>query len=193
MDEGEHRGLGERIESAPILGGLRRRKDTGRAAHRHEGGLVVEDRDGTLVLPHATTQVFTSSPPRTTDDGPGGDARWTFLGEDGTRWATGTIGRAAALAGLCDRAARASAEVRLALAREVLGVGGSVDFGVAAANAHDVLVHPHPPMPWAQVRGIERPADGPVRLRTSTGDALVLPTEEVADLAVLMALVEDRR
>src|SRR5687767_9403630 len=85
VDEGVVVDVGERIESAPILGGLRRRKDTGRAAHRHEGGLVVEDRDGTLVLPHTTTQVFTSSPPGATGAGAEDGARWTFLCRDGAR------------------------------------------------------------------------------------------------------------
>jgi len=186
--------VGERIASAPILGGLRKRKDTGRRAHHHQHGLVVEDKDRTLVLPHDTTRVFTNLPPGSP---PGEDTpdwgRWTFVGRDGARWETGAIDRATPLAQLCDGVAAANAEVRLGLARQRLAAGEAVDFGVAVATALDLLVHGHPLMPWAEVASIDHEAGGPVFLETTTRGAITLHALDVADLAVLLSLIEDRR
>lgn len=195
MDEGALIAVvGPRIDSAPILGGLRRRKDTGRRVHRHQGGLVVEDRDGTLLLPHATTRVFTDLPPGALDGDHAPDAgRWTFVGGDGARWETGAIARSTPLARLCDATAVVNAEVRLGLARERLAAGETIDFGAAVATAHDLLVHGHPLMPWSEVTGIDLEAGGPLRLHTATKGDLVLVALEVADLAVLLSLVGDRR
>ena len=195
MDDRAVAEVGDRIESAPILGGLRKRKDTGRQAHRHQEGLVVEDKDGTVVLPYDSTRVLTTVSPSSLagDDAPD-EARWTFVRHDGARWATGTLKRDARLAVLCDLATRASAEVRLALARQRLAVGETVDFGTAVATAQDVLVHgQQSPLPWSEVTGIEHAAAEPVWLHTATRGELMMPAEEVADLAVLIALVQDRR
>ena len=196
MDEGAaSAAVGARLASASILGGLRRRKDTGRRAHRHAEGLVVEDRDGTVVLPHDSTQVFTTVSPLSLggDDAPD-EARWTFVRHDGARWTSGTIKRDTELAALCDLASRASAEVRLARARQRLAAGEPVDFGAALVTAQDVLVHgEQSPLPWSEVTGIEHTAVEPVWLHTATRSELMMTAEDVADLAVLIALVQDRR
>jgi hypothetical protein len=178
------------------MGGLRKRKDTGRHAHRHQLGLVVEDKDDTVVLPYDGTRVFTQLSPLSTegDEGPVDTVRWTFVGDDGARWATGNLRRDTPLAALCDLAARASAEVRLALARQRLAAGEAIDFGTALATAQDILVHgEQSPLPWSEVTGIEHEAYGPARLHTATRDELMMTAEDVADLAVLIALVQDRR
>jgi hypothetical protein len=187
--------VGGRIESAPILGGLRKRKDTGRRAHRHEAGLVVEDKDGTVALPYVTTQVFaTVSPLSDPGSRPPIDARWTFVRDDGARWSTGTIDRATPLAQLCAGAARASAEIRLVIARERLAAGEPVDFRTALVTAQDVVVHgEQSPLPWSEVTGIEHVADEPAWLHTANRSELMMTAEDVADLAVLIALVQDRR
>jgi len=187
--------VGGRLESAPIMGGLLKRKDTGRQAHRHEGGLVVEDKEGMVVLPYATTQLFTTLSPLSAEgDEPPDDARWTFVRQDGARWKTGTLKRTTPLAALCDRAARFSAEVRLALARERLAAGESVDFGLAVANAQDVLVHgQQSPLPWSAVTSIDHTGYESAWLTTADGEELMLDAADVADLAVLIALVQHRR
>jgi len=194
MDDRAVAEVGSRIESAPIMGGLRKRKDTGRQAHRHQEGLVVEDKDGTVVLPYATTRVFTNLPPGSVEGDETPDwGRWTFVSEDGARWASGALDRPTPLGVLCGVVARASAEVRLVLAHERLAVGDTVDFGAAVATAHDLLVHGHPLMPWSEVTSIDHEAGGPVFLDTATRGDMTLFAEDVADLAVLLALIEDRR
>lgn len=195
MDDRAVAVVGDRLQSVPILGGLRRRKDTGRRAHRHERGLVVEDRDGPVVLPYDTTKVLTTLSPLSAEGAGAPDgARWTFVRHDGARWATGTIGRATPLGALCDLTARASAEVRLARARTLLASGEAVDFGVALVTAQDVLVHgEQSPLPWSEVTDVAHSASEPAWLHTTTRGELLLPVEDVADLAVLIALVQDRR
>lgn len=199
MDAGEghiESEVGGRIESAPILGGLRKRKDTGRQAHRHQEGLVVEDKEGTVVLPYATTRVFTQLSPLSTEDPdePVDTVRWTFVRDDGPRWSTGSIGRTTPLGQLCDLAARASAEIRLAIARQRLAAGEPVDFGAALVTSQDLMVHgEQSPLPWSEVTGVEHEAHGPAWLHTTTRSELMLTAEDVADLAVLIALVQDRR
>src|SRR5687767_5250293 len=115
MDEGEIVDrVGVRIESAPILGGLRKKKDTGRQAHLHLEGLVVEDRDGTIVLPHDSTRLYTTDPPGfPPHEDPYPKVQWVFEREDGVRWDAGSIDRTSALAQLCAAAGEASAVVRL--------------------------------------------------------------------------------
>jgi hypothetical protein len=193
VDEAVDAEVGVRVESAPILGGLRKRKDTGREAHRHEGGLVVEVGDGALVLPYATTQVFTSD---ASDDGDPtkGRADWGFERRGG-RWATGSIDRGSALAALCRETVRASTQVRLAIVRERLAGGDTVDFVKAAATAHEVWVHGHRPMPWTEATGIDdRGLEGLILRTGSRGDFTLASTRmQVADLAVLVALVEAAR
>jgi hypothetical protein len=196
VDEGPgHEEVGPRRESAPIVGGLLRRKDTGRRAHRHEGGLVVEDRDGTVVLPYATTQVFTSdgwdeggSDPRR------GRAEWTFV-RRGARWSTGGIERSSPLAALCRAATEASTAVRLAIVRERLAGGDTVDFTRVSATVHELWVHGHRPMPWSEAERIVLPELEPVALETrSRGRFTVADSaSQVADLAVLVALIEQGR
>lgn len=195
MDDRAVAEVGDRLQTAPILGGLRKRKDTGRRAHRHERGLVVEERDGAVVLPYDTTKVFTTLSPLSAEGGDApAEARWTFVRHDGARWATGTVRRDTPLAALCDLTARANAEVRLARARTLLASGEAVDFGVALVTAQDVLVHgEQSPLPWSEVTGIAHSASEPAWLHTTTRGELLLTAEDVADLAVLIALVEDRR
>lgn len=188
--------VGGRIESAPILGGFRRRKDTGRRAHRHEAGLVVEDKEGTVVLPYVSTKVFTPISPLTQagERAPDRWRLWTFVRDDGVRWATSGLAPDARLAVLCDAAARASADVRLAMARQRLAEGEPIDFGVALVTAQDILVHgEQSPLPWSEVTDIEHADGDPVWLHTTSRSELMMYPEEVADLAVLIALVKDRR
>lgn len=187
--------VGQRIESAPILGGLRKRKDTGRRVHRHQDGLVVEDKAGTVVLPYATTKVFATASPLSAEPArPETDARWTFVRHDGPRWSSGLVGRDTPLGQLCDTAARASGDVRLARARTLLAAGEAVDFGVAFVTAQDVLVHgQQSPLPWAAVTTVEHTVGEPAWLHVAGGEELMLTAEDVADLAVLIALVHDRR
>jgi hypothetical protein len=199
VDEAVDAEVGVRVESAPILGGLRKRKDTGRQAHRHEGGLVVEVGDGALVLPDATSQVFTSDEwvDRPDGDGDGdlkGRAEWRFERRGG-RWATGSIERSSPLAALCRETVRASTRVRLAIVRERLAGGDTVDFVKAAATVHEVWVHGHRPMPWAEATSIEdRGLEGLILHTASRGDFTLASTRmQVADLAVLVALVEAGR
>ncbi|HEV7723235.1 MAG TPA: hypothetical protein VGO60_18235 [Iamia sp.] len=195
MDPGAFDQVGSRIETAPIVGGLLRRKETGRHAHRHEGGLVVEVRDGTLVLAYATAQVFALESAEPAGDDPlKGRAEWRFEPRGGG-WATGSIERASPLAALCRGAVRASTQVRLAIVRERLAGGDTVDFGAGAATVHEVWVHGHRPMPWAEATGIEDRGIEGVLLHTATrGDFTLASTAlQVADLAVLVALIEDGR
>jgi hypothetical protein len=187
--------VGGRIESAPILGGLLKKKDTGRQAHRHQDGLVVEDKDGTVVFPHVTTRLHTQLSPLSTEDPdePVDTIRWTFVRDDGVRWSSGSVKRDTPLAQLLDVTARASGDIRLAMARERLTAGEPLDFGVAVVTAHDLMIHgEQSPLPWSEVTGIEHEAYGPAWLHTTTRDELMLTAEDVADLAVLIALVQDR-
>lgn len=195
MDEGNIDALvGVRIRSAPILGGLRKRKDTGRQAHLHVEGLVVEDKDDTLVLPHATTRVLTTDPPGfPPHEDPYPKVQWTFEREDGGQWDAGSIDRTSDLAQLLAAAGEASAVVRLPLARARLAAGEQVDFALVALSAHDLLVPGKRPLPWAEVTGIEAGPEEPVFLSTASGEDLMFsPLRSIADAAVLVALISER-
>jgi hypothetical protein len=192
VDLGE---VGRPIEDAAILGGVRKRKDTGRRAHRHEDGLVVEDRDGTVVLPYATTQVFTGDAwDEVGSDPRKGRAEWTFV-RRGARWATGSIDRSSPLAVLCRAAADASTTVRLAIVRQRLAGGDTVDFDRISATAHELWVHGHRPLPWAEATGLVVPALEPVALETVSRGRFTVADKaaQIADLAVLIALIEEGR
>lgn len=196
MDDGvDVAEVGEPIEDAAVLGGLLRRKETGRRARRHEGGLVVEDKAGTVVLPYATTQVFTGDPwDEVGRDPQRGRAQWTFV-RRGARWSTGSIERASPLAALCRAATDASTAVRLAIVRQRLAGGDTVDFARISVTVHELWVHGHRPMPWAEAKGFVFPELEPVALETvsrgrfTVADAAV----QVADLAVLIALIDEGR
>lgn len=186
--------VGRCVETAPILGGLRRRKDSGRHAHRHEGGLVVEDKADTVVLPYATTQIFTGDAwDEVGSDPDKGRAEWTFV-RRGARWSTGSIERSTPLAALCRAATDASTAVRLAIVRERLAGGDTVEFTRVSATMHELWVHGHRPLPWAEAERIVFPELEPVALETARGRFTVADTaSQVADLAVLIALIEDGR
>ncbi len=190
--------LGALIEEAPILGGLLKRKETGRSARRHEGGLAVEDRDGsTVALPYATTQIFTTEAPGAAldaDGPPKGRAEWTFV-RRGARWGTGTIDRSSPLAGLCREATAASTAIRLAIVRQRLAGGDTVEFARISATTHELWVHGHRPMPWAEAQRIAFPELEPVALETRSRGKFTLADDpsQIADLAVLIALIEEGR
>ncbi|HEX7134364.1 MAG TPA: hypothetical protein VF228_17440 [Iamia sp.] len=196
MDDGvDVAEVGQPVEEAAVLGGLRKRKDTGRRAHRHEGGLVVEDRDGTVVLPYATTQVFTGDAWDEVGSDPlKGKAEWTFV-RRGARWTTGSIDRSSPLAVLCRAATDASTAVRLAIVRQRLAGGDTVDFDRISATAHELWVHGHRPLPWAEIERLAFPALEPVALETVSRGRFTVADKaaQIADLAVLIALIDNGR
>ncbi len=195
MDEGGIAELvGVRIGSAPVLGGLRRKKDTGRRAHLHADGLAVEGTGGIVVLPHATTRVCTTDPPGLPPhEDPDPKVQWAFERQDGARWDSGSVDRTSPLARLLAAAGEASAAVRLPLARARLAAGEQVDFAAVAMTAHDLLVPGRRPRPWAEVTGVEAGPEEPVTLSLANGEDLVFsPLRSIADAAVLVALVGER-
>lgn len=193
MDEGgDLSGVGAPVEEAPIVGGRLRRRGTPGRVHRHEGGLVVEEVTGTVVLPYATTQVLTSEMPD--DDDRRGRAEWTFA-RRGARWSSGRIARSTPLAALCRAAAAASTEIRLAIVRHRLAGGDTVDFGRVSATIHELWVHGHRPIPWAEAVAVEQRPLEPVQLVTRSRGTVTVADggAQIADLGVLVRLIREGR
>lgn len=188
--------VGAPIEEAPVPSGRWRRRDVGRVLRRHEGGLVVTGATGTVVLPYATTQLFTSELP-TTDDDPSdlrGRASWRFRWR-GSSWGVQGEKRSSPLAAVCRAGVGAGTVVRLAIARQRLAAGDTVDFARLSATTHELWVHGNPPMPWAEVQGVDRRPLEPVVLRTASRGTFTLADSpvEIADLGVLVRLIAEGR
>lgn len=189
--------LGGLIESAPILGGLRKRTDTGRRVHRHEHGLHVEGKRGPVVLPYATAALFTSLPPIPLGHRnriPDHSETWMWDCGDGARWRSGPVRRDTALGSLLVTASQASTAVRLPVIRQRIDAGEVVTFGrhgrVSAAGVDMGAAHRRA---WPDVIGLST-AHGDLGLVLDAGTTVMLGDDlmETHDAAVLCALVAER-
>lgn len=185
--------VGDPIEEAPVVGGFLRKRETGEVLRRHEGGMVLVGAAGAVVFPYATTQVFTSEVPTGDDGPPKGRGEWALV-RRGAQWRTRSIDRSSPLAAVCRAGAEASTVVRLAIVRQRLAAGDTVDFARLSATAHELWVHGNRPMPWAEVVAVDQRPLEPVVLRTTRGTFTLADSPvDIADLGVLAALIADGR
>ena len=185
--------VGSFLEEAPLVRG-RLRKGPDQVLRRHAGGVVFAGRRGTMVFPYATTQVFTSEVPGADDGELRGRAEWAFV-RRGARWRAQGLKRSAPLAAVCRAATEASTTVRLAIVRQRLAAGDTVDFARLSATTHELWVHGHRPLPWGEAERLVFPEVEPVGLETVTRGRFTVADQavQIADLAVLMALMEQGR